>query len=720
MSHVPRATDPPDHQTPAVGRHGAIQCRQSGVDDPSLRISNSLGPALSQVLTQGLRDTSYASMELLGLTGVAVPTVVLHGSGIDQHNTGWIGDASPPSTTESSDALAAICTETLPNWYGVETGTLVLDPVGLVAAPTSRLVVREGSPSATTLESLLRTILTRNHNRNVPTLCQLLVQYRGNDRYQVTVRVAELGGASRPFGRYGLASSVASPASCPIDRETPSTMTSSRRLATDDWEAEIESDYIATLGLSASDGRTSASDAANVALQLHTSRHEYAALLAGASGVEPYESLASAPTMTLSQTELAALADVTPHYESCAWPGRNSRFAPRFIPESVHTDAAGTTRESLLAGPEPTMTQLGVQNATSILEFVDGWLSVNGSSHEAVTDRSTGDPHFRGHPHDATGPVIVADPEGDGSEEFITNAGALIIAANRAHRADAHLLVITPTAKAADWARDVLTVPYVRRRGDAVELYTLPKSIHTTRGDVLVTPRCSEPVVWTVSETGDRALYQGDRCLGSGPVTEPLGSYTFELPRARRQNGSLSVSTHDGDLQAQFGTDAALYDEYRVVRRPILPVQPLFCADVTVAHRVGSSLHEPPVPFQQFEETSGGRYRRHRNRALSEFLELYTHRAPGRTTAGTSTAPRFIDQLASWYDGHSTRAPIWPFVRSQMDRRRGECEITDDGALTGYAWWTPARTLSLALAHGRAGEPETHQSNDKEQQHEPQ
>lgn len=709
--YVPRATDPPDQQTPAVARHGAIQCRQSGVDDPSLRISNSLGPALSRVLTQGLRDTSYASMELLGLTGVAVPTVVLHGSGIDRHNTGWIGDASPPSTTDASDALAAICTETLPDWYGVETGTLVLDPVGLAAAPTSRLVVREGAPSGATLESLVRTIFTRNHTRNVPTLCQLLVQYRGHDRYRVTVRVAELGGASRPFGRYGLASSVASPAPCPIDRETPSTMTSSRRLATDDWETHVESSYTPTPGLSASDGRTPASDAAEVGLQLRTSIHEYAALLAGATATEPYEALTATPTMVLSETEVAGLVDFTPHYEPCRWPETSSRGAPRFIRETVHTEAAGTARESLLAGPQREMTQGGVQGEPSIGAFVDGWLSVNASSHESVTNCSPGDPHFRGHPHDATGPVVVADPEGNGSKESITNAGALIIAANRAHRADAHLLVITPTAEAADWARDVLTVPYVRRRGDAVELYTLPKSIHTTRGDVLVAPRCSEPVFWTVSDTGDRALYQGDRCLGSGPVTEPLGSYPFESPRARRQDGSLSVSTHDGDIQAEFGTDAALYDEYRVVQRPILPVQPLFCADVTVAHRVGSSLHEPPVPFQQFEETSGGRHRRHRNRALSEFLELYTHRAPGRTTAGTSTAPRFVDQLASWYDGHSTRAPIWPFVRSQMDRRRGECEITDDGALTGYAWWTPARTLSLDLAHGRAGEPAVDRSN---------
>ncbi|MDB2276503.1 hypothetical protein PM022_18615 [Halorubrum ezzemoulense] len=628
---------------------------------------------------------------------------MLHGSGTEMHNTGWIGTASTPSTQEPSEALAAICTEEFPDWYGIATGTLVLDTVGLAAVPTSRLVVREGAPDAATLDSLLRTILTRNHNRNVPTLCQLLVHLAGTDQYQVTARVAELGVPCRPLGRYGLASSLASPALCPIDRETPSEITSSRCLATDGWETSIESDYTGIPGLAASDGLTPASDAAMTSLQLRTSTHEFASLLAGTTGGEPYASLGVSPTMTLSETELEALVDVTPHYESCDWPVTASRFAPPFIRETIHSDAAGTDHESVLAGPQRVMTRIGVQDGSSITDFVDGWLSESGITHESVTDRSSGDPHFRGHPHDAAGPVAVVDPEADVTDDVLTSAGELIMAANRARRADAHLLVITPSEHAAEWARDVLTVPYVRRQGHTAQLYTVPMDIHTTRGDVVVALRESDPVYWTVSDTGRRAVYQGDRCLASGPVTEPIVSYAFEAPRVRKRDGSLRVVTPAGDVRSQFASAEALHAEYLGVPRPILPVRPLFCADVTVAARTGSSLREPPVPFNQFEGTNHQRRRDHHKRGLAEFLELYTRRTPTQRSADTSTAPRFAEQFQHWYDGQSTRSPPSRLrVADQIGQLRGRSEITDADALTRHSWWTPAESLPLALAHGHA------------------
>lgn len=703
FKRVPNAADPPDAQTPAIARHGAVHACESGVDDPSYRISTSLALALSRVLTRGLGETGYPSIELLGLTGVEVPTVVLHGSGTEMHNTGWIGPVSTPSTQEPSEALAAICTEEFPDWYGIETGTLVLDTVGLAAVPTSRLVVREGAPDAATLDSLLRTILTRNHNRNVPTLCQLLVRLAGTDQYQVTARVAELGVPCRPLGRYGLASSLASPAPCPIDRETPSEITSSRCLATDRWETSIESGHTRTPGLAASDGLTPASDAAVTALELRTSTHEFASLLAGTAGAEPYTSLGVAPTMTLSEPGLAALVDVTPHYESCDWPVAPSRFAPRFIRDTVHSDAAGTDNESALAGPQRLMTLLGVQDGNSIPDFVDGWLSESGITHESVADRSRGDPHFRGHPHDPEGPVVVADPEADPTENILTSAGGLIMAANRARRSDAHLLVITPSEQTAEWARDVLTVPYLRRQGDTAQLYTVPMDIQTVQGDVVVAPRESDPVYWTVSDTGRRAVYQGDRCLASGPVTEPIASYAFEAPRVRKRDGSLYVMTPEGDVRKRFASAEALHAEYLGVPRPIMPVRPLFCTDVTVAARDGSSLREPPVPFGQFEGSDHQRRPEHYKRGLVEFIETYTRRTSTQPSADTSTAPRFVEQFRRWYDGHSTRSPPSRLrVADQIDQLRGRSEITDAGALTRHSWWTPADSLPLALAHGHA------------------
>ncbi|OYR82281.1 hypothetical protein DJ84_10830, partial [Halorubrum ezzemoulense] len=295
------------------------------------------------------------------------------------------------------------------------------------------------------------------------------------------------------------------------------------------------------------------------------------------------------------------------------------------------------------------------------------------------------------------------DPEADVTDDVLTSAGDVIMAANRARRADAHLLVITPSEQAADWARDVLTVPYVRRQGDTAQLYTFPMDVHTTRGDVVVALRESDPVYWIVSDTGRRAVYQGDRCLASGPVTEPIASYAFEAPRVRKRDGSLRVVTPAGDVRSQFASAEALHAEYLGVPRPILPVRPLFCADVTVASRTGSSLREPPVPFHQFEGSDHQRRPDHYKRGLVEFIETYTRRTSTQPSADTSTAPRFVEQFQRWYDGHSTRSPPSRLrVADQIDQLRGRSEITDAGALTRHSWWTPAESLPLALAHGHA------------------
>jgi len=608
-------------------------------------------------------------------------------------------------TTESTKEFAALCIEALPDWYGIETGTLVLDPVGLAAVPTSRLVVREENPAPATLESLLRTILTRNHTRNVPTLCQLLVRTTATEQFAVTVRVAELGVARRPLGRYGLASSLTSPAHCPIDTETPAEITSSRCLADDDWESELERTRNRTPGLAVRDVFTPASQSAMVSARLRRSSHEFAALLEGSAGLDPYESLPVTPTLSVSREQLEALLDVTPHYESCCWPANPARSAPRFIRETIHTRAAGTDHDSVLAGPTQPLPQSGIQDGASITEFVDGWLAERGIDRESVTDRTRGDPHLRGHPHDDAGPVVVVDPNHDGTADVIMTAGELIMTANQARREDTHLLVVTPSEQTAAWARDVLTAPFVRRRGDDYQLYTLPTCVFNKRGEFIFTPRRSEPLYWVVSGDDHRALYHGDQRLASGPATAPIRSYSFETPRVTKQDESLIVTTPDGGDQSRFASKEALGAAYRPVPNPILPIRPLFCADVTVVSRVGSSLREPPAPLQQIEETGQRRRKAHWQHALAEFLELYTRQTYTPTPGDEQSAPRFTERFRSWYDGHSTRVtPSRLSVADLIPQGRSRSDITDTGALTRHSWWTPAEPLSLALAHGQAGD----------------
>jgi len=278
------------------------------------------------------------------------------------------------------------------------------------------------------------------------------------------------------------------------------------------------------------------------------------------------------------------------------------------------------------------------------------------------------------------------------------------MAANQARQQDAHVLVVTPSEQTAEWARDVLTAPFVRRRGDDYQLYALPMCAFNKRGKFIFTPRRSAPLYWAVSDDGHRVLYHGDHRLASGPATAPIQSYSFETPRVKKQDESLVLTTPDGAVRSRFASKEALRAEYRPVPNPILPIRPLFCTDITVVSQAGSSLREPPAPLQQIEETGQRRREAHLQHALTEFVELYTQKTHTRAPGDEQSAPRFAERFRNWYDGHSTRSPPSQLgVADLIPRSWGRNSITDAGALTRHSWWTPTETLSLPLAHGQAG-----------------
>ncbi|SFC59553.1 hypothetical protein SAMN05444422_11197 [Halobiforma haloterrestris] len=711
VNRMPAIDSIPDDRTPAVARHGAIHCCQSGLDESSLRLSGALaGPLCEAITNASTAVPELASVELLVLTGERTATLVVHGSQTAQHNTGWLADGAGEAgsgRTAGGDELAALLQRRLPDWYGIERGTLVLDLIGIAAAPTSRLVYTDEPPSGSALESLFREIVARNHKHNIPTVGQLLVQRESTDRFRVTARVADIGRAERPLGRHGLAASLDASPSCPIDRTTPDGITSSRRLADDYWERNVPHSSRFP-GLMTSPGTTNAL-AALMSLGFRDSTHEYAALLQGRPAADPYEPFPVDPTLALSTAELEAILDVTPHYETCRWPAKPTRFAPRFIRETVRTQAAGTDHEELLRGPHPAMTELGVQTGGSLRAFTGGWLEETGYHAETLDERSRGDPHFRGHPNDDAddGPVVLVDPNGESSDQVVGTAGELIMAANRALREGSHLLVVTPSRETAQWARDVLEVPYASRRTrDVQQVYSIPAFVYTGDGDIVVTERESQPLYWTVSD-GQRSLYAGDRCLASGPVTAPLSSYTFETPRLTKRGDSMIVLNDDRSVRERRPSLAACATDYRAVRRPVLPIQPLFCTDVTVAYRAGSSLVEP-IRSQRWDDgrTLESR-RRHYKRALETFLETYT---VGVSAQSSRTAPRFFERFLTWYDGRIT----WPVpTRDRLSRAlpnwvHARTDTREPVVLENRSWWLPVADLPLAIAHGRSSDASAH------------
>lgn len=721
---LPLITDRPDEHTPAVARHRAVWACQSGVADDSLRLSRTYGNQLAEALaTVWTTVSELHSLEVFALTGSSMPILSIHGSSTAEHNTGWMAEhntetSGPVGTKEISAALESH----LPDWYGIEQGTLVLDPIGLSATPTSRLVYTDTNPSRSAYESILRSILLDNHSRNVPTVCQLLlhsphVRNRSDSgRYRVTLRVAELGAEPRPLGRRGLADSIETPRACPIDWETPETITSSLRLADRHWEVQTDQyNAHSYRGLYTVDptstsatwyhGPVSASPAALAAARLRDCTHEYAAMLQGVEGRTPYGPLDGTATLSLSSADLASLLDVTPLYEPCSWPAGGSRSPPRFIRDRICSQAAGTTHNKLLADPQPSMTQRGLQAGPSLWEFTRGWLDESGCLSSSHDRRTLGLAHFVGHPIDPDGPVVLFDPcadrrgdhDGEDDVSLIDSAGELIVAANKAVHNDSHLLVVTPTEAIAKQARDILAVSYAAQVGPSdYKLHTVPKAVTTDDGEVIVVERETPPLSWVVSNGTQRSLHTPERCLSSGPLTEPVAAQRYATPRMCGINPPIEMENSDGTVRETLSSRAACMDDYRPVLYPVVPIVPLFCDRVSVVYRDGTDLTEPLSSRDWTASTEESTPEDHIECALEQFAEQYTsERLFGRT-------PGFFGQFRGWYGNYSTHKlchverlgqllPDGVGVHTNM--------IGDPIGITGRQWWIDTEDLSLAVLH---------------------
>jgi len=708
---MPTNLDRPDAHTPAVARHDAVHCPQSGLDDASLRLSGPYAESLAEAIESVANTVSeLASIELLALTGVETATVVVHGSRTATHNTGWMTNGgSSPNRAVGGPELAAILDDRLPGWYGIERGTLVLDPIGIAAVPTSRLVSVDETSSVSALESILRSVLRYNHNRDVPTVCQLLFRPVSPGEFRVTGRVAEVSPTRRPLGRHGHSTSIKTPPDCPIDHMSPDSITSSRRLADTHWEGRFGMHSDGRSGLFTSDdvgdtnrldAHVSVSQQELVSLRLRDSTHEYAALLQGLEASQPYHSLGVEPTVRLSDDELSSVLDVTPHYQSCRWPPNSTRRPPRFIRETVVSEAAGTTHEELLAGPDPAMTHSGGPDS-SLLEFTECWLTDVGAYSKTLDNRLLGDAHIRGHPNDTNGPVVLVDPKnGNGATSSpIETAGELIMAANKAVANNSHLLVVTPSPETAEWARGVLDVPYASRLGaDSYQLYTVPAAVVTDSGELIITDRESPPAYWSVSGGRQQSLRADSRELASGPLAAPLSSYHFATPRVQSHGDAVAVLHPDGTTRETVSTLVACKADYRFVRCPIAPIEPLFCEAVTVVYRDGSELIEP-LRSQDWTDDAGISPReRHFECALETFAETYTFSA----SADTAT-PAFFERFLMWYDSHSTHnIPYGSLLTRLLSRQYAVRRDTsgNPAAVEGRRWWISTDDLRLSIAHG--------------------
>ncbi len=715
MAHrLPACSAGPTDDTPAVARHGAVHCVQSGLADSSLRIDRSLAEPLSAAIQTATGSISgLNSIELLVLSTETYPSVVVHATQYDDHNTGWMTHSvSGPQASVGSETLAAALADALPDWYGIEQGTLLLDPLGVVSAPTSRLVAHHSNPSAANLQSLVRTVFRKATRRSTPTVCQLLCRPTSSEEYRVTVRVAEYG-RNRPLGRCGLTNALDRSTRCLLDELTPKGFSSTRRLAGQHWVGRrplADSDGLGGLylRLKRSSGsrrgryRRVPEKAEATALRGLDSVHEYTALLQGNEAADPYASHGVSPTLTLSDNELVELLDVTPLYHSCGWSSTASRRPPLFGRQTVQRTAAGTDHEVVLRSPTDGPIAR-TQPTPSLVAFTEWWLTEAGCRPMTVSDRSAHDPHFCGHPNDSGGPVVVVDPDLDGGSTSgssdstttaqrrpISTAGGLVVAANTAFAADRRLLVVTPSREAALWARDVLATPYVTDVADRTGWYELPTTrevIRTESGGFPVVDRDSS-LSWLSTPDGRRCLVTDTRRLSAGPSTEPPGTYTYDTYRVTENSDGVDIRRPDGSVHEQRASLSAAAADYRAIYRPVTSLAPLYCGSVTIVHRDGSTLTEPLQWNEWTDSTALLPREAQLGGALETFVEQYTYPVADSEQCASSFLRRFL----SWYDSQSVASPINGRLLTRLLRRQYSVRVDGNHnpvGLYGRAWWPP-------------------------------
>jgi len=529
--------------------------------------------------------------------------------------------------------------------------------------------------------------------------------------YRVTLRVAELSTTPRPLGRVGLADSIETPRSCPINWETPESITSSRRLADRHWEVETSQSAHSSKRLYTVDptsttarwykGPVSASSTALAAARLRDSTHEYASMLQGVEGLEPYGSLDVKATLALSSADLSSLLDITPLYEPCSWPAGVSRGPPRFIRDRVCSQAAGTAHTEVLADPDSSMTQRGLQAGPSLWEFTRGWLGESGCLSSSHEHRTLGSPHFVGHPNDPDGPVVLFDPVDDcqvGHDvSLVESAGELIVAANNAVHNGSHLLVVSPTEELAEQARSILGVPYAAQVGpQAYELYTIPKAVITDHGEVILVERETPSLSWRVSDSTHRSLHTPERCLSSGPLTEPVAAQQYATPRMCGIDPPIEMANSDGSVRETLSSRSACMDDYRPVLYPVVPIAPLFCDTVSVVYRDGTELTEPLASRDWTASTEESTPEAHIECALERFAKQYTSEQLFGRTLG------FFEEFWGWYGHHSTHKLCHVERLGQLlpDGVGARTDMMGDPiGITGRQWWIDTEGLSLAVLH---------------------
>lgn len=654
-------------------RSDAVAIIPPGVTESRYQLTQTLGTACADAIDAAVAEGE--SFEILTITQDGYSEVVFTDGATQEE-----GD------TAVLDRLLDELEVRLPDWIGISRGTSDLSSLGTAPLLTSQVVREPGTTDS--LGSVFRSVLEHTQPQATATVCQLLCSRRQDGRFSTVARVATDSSHTAPIGRTALTTAVADPPADPLAQVLPAGYHSSRELVNSYWETresplyatdETEVLHVTSAGQlprGELEEFVHASPAARRALTLASGDRAYDNLLRGRRDPTPYDCLDVEPTLWLSTATLGSLLSVIPHYGDVPVSGGGTRSSPTLA-------VAKTVREPVAT---PSLSSEAIDTRTppsSLLGWVTQWCREQRSEVTAVENRSRGAPHLQASPHGGTAPVVIVDPSASSSDPAVSTAGELIMVANRAVRTGDHLLVVTPTLSAAQWAGEVLAVPYDRvLENGHTAVSTVRDLIPDGTGGFVVRSRASPAPTWSVTPGATRRLVAGDTLLAEGPLSTPLNELSYATPRFIRDGDQIVISHPDGATDC-FDSVAACHEEYVGVPRPVCPVWPTFRGQTTILYRDGHRLH-PHHPDTQWEHTPGPNT--DLQTAIATFVATYTVRCQG---AG---ATQFNQVLDGWlHDQLECQMPPDVLMKARLPsrispKRNASGEIT---ALYGCDWRIP-------------------------------
>ncbi|CAM3001539.1 hypothetical protein [Halobacterium salinarum] len=668
-----------------LGRDGIVHLVQPGHADPAAAMDRSLGAPLMRIIEETFEDCpNVEQIEVL-----VVPTKTGYTCCLHAHSSTTTRTQAPvPAAHRTTGMLVDAAKRHLPGLFGIETGSLWLQPLAPAHAVTGRAIETTTRWSLTNTRQPFHVMNTWTASRRRgPLVYQLLIRPHQDTTYPVTLRAMQLG-QRPPTDAAALGALLEEGVPSPLDVGLPADVTSARRLADNHWEtvpvarASGGPDAVRpTIGyVPETDGYPPS--AALHARECLTTAHETRGFLAAREHTTPYTGLDGAPRLSATAADLQRLLDVFPLPTDTSWRATMGR-SPRLARTAVEQPPTGTDSDSLL--PTPPEGWPAATPEQAFLRTATGWLSPG--DHEPDTlSAPIGGSHATA--PTTAGVVVVADQAAGISDAPIGTPGGLVSVANHAVTAGEPLWVLTADAATSQWVHRTLHTPWRTTHTKTSEPYDLP-DVWALDDNRIPLEDTTTQTAWLVAPTNEWGVHVDGDVRAHGHLDALTTPTVFELPYLEQTSDGFAHVTTTGDVCATYPALTAVADPWRPIKQPVIPQWPTF-ADYATVLEYDSMTFRPVWPTPPWlPHTDPHRILRYYPDAARKFVD--THTIPRVSSAPPATGVNHW--LSRYYQGHADYALNAPNRNRLADILDSPVKETSDGiTLPERAWAIPPQT----------------------------